>query len=625
MNDPHTSLFNIVDLPGEILENIHSFMDHYTKKSWKETCRKFRVFSPVHSLKIDTRRCFDSSTGFQSLRLRQFSYLKEVNIDGIGSEMFSKFRNVTNVFSLEKVKKFSVSADYCSSKASDSTECILFLKNLSHLTDLKLERCNLGDGIKMISDLTSLTKLNLSGSMRAIPMTIFTRAPRRKGIGSGEFQNLIPTGPRPMATSLNCKPVKPEDISYLSTLTNLTDLTLRFNKLGTDSMRHLIHLSNLTRLDLNGNSIALDDVEYLTLLPNLTDLNLKHNHLVPENMLHRLSGLTTLLKLDLGYDNLGPGAMEFLSSLTGLLSLELSGNSVGSDGVAHLTTLANLEHLGLKSASMKSGQSIQSLTALPNLTSLDLEDNEFQHVDAKHFSVMTNLTSLNLWGCEILNEGAQYLAGLTNLTTLNLRTNNIGYSGAKHLAKMANLTHLNIGFNNLGCEGVQALTGLTSLKYLNMECNDLCYDGMECLTTLTNLTDLDVTNNSLGPRATLYLTGLTNLTSLSLERNDLGSDGIRHLTTLTNLTTLNLDTNRIGREGVEHLAPLIRLSNVNLKHNYVLDPSAPEQLRDQLVSLTHFDLLNRVLVPRHMEGTNTGEKKTTTERKTSSTLKSVMQ
>jgi internalin A len=88
---------------------------------------------------------------------------------------------------------------------------------------------------------------------------------------------------------------------------------------------------------------------------------------------------------------------------------------------------------------------------------------------AQRLSALTQLTSLNLWGNEIGAAGAASLAALTQLTSLNLGGNEIGAAGAASLAALTQLTSLDLQANEIG--EVNPFLGLTNLRSLNLKNN----------------------------------------------------------------------------------------------------------------------------------------------------------
>jgi len=188
------------------------------------------------------------------------------------------------------------------------------------------------------------------------------------------------------------------DISALSSLTNLMILDLRYNNISDISV--LSSLTNLEELYLNGN--------------NISDINV-------------LSSLVKLRYLGLGGSNISD--VSALSSLTNLMTLDLNGNNISD--VSALSSLTNLKDLNLNGNNISD---ISALSSLVKLTDLRLRKNNISDISA--LGSLTNLEELDLNGNNISDISA--LSSLTNLMILDLRYNNIS-----DISVLSSLTKLN--------------------------------------------------------------------------------------------------------------------------------------------------------------------------------------
>jgi len=186
-------------------------------------------------------------------------------------------------------------------------------------------------------------------------------------------------------------------------------------------------------------------------------------------------------------------------------------------------------------------------------------------------SALTQLTSLNLWYNKIGAEGAAALSALTQLTSLDLGNNQIGAAGAAALAALTQLTSLNLWNNQIGDEGAAALAALTQLTSLKLWNNQIGAEGAAPLAALTQLTSLDLLNNKIGDEGAAALAALTQLISLNLEDNQIGAVGATALAALTQLTSLDLSNNPVVE--TTPFATLRRLTSLNLKETKVQDLS----------------------------------------------------
>lgn len=147
-----------------------------------------------------------------------------------------------------------------------------------------------------------------------------------------------------------------------------------------------------------------------------------------------LCRLTDLVSLDLSGNGIGEAAARALSSsLPGLKWLNLMGNRLGDTGAA-------------------------AITALTDLTSLDLGCNDIGDTGVKAVASLTSLTSLGLLDSRIGDEGAKAIARhLAGLSSLDLRANRIGYAGAEAIGTLTGLRSLDLAVNIIGADGARAI------------------------------------------------------------------------------------------------------------------------------------------------------------------------
>ena len=138
-------------------------------------------------------------------------------------------------------------------------------------------------------------------------------------INSNDISNLSPLSDLTSLTKLNLAGNSISDISPLSNLTHLTELDIQSNSIL--DVSPLSNLTGLTSLDLELNSIL--DVSPLSNLTGLTSLDISRNNM---SDLSHLSGLIHLKHLSLWGNSISD--VSPLSNLTGLTSLELHINNI---------------------------------------------------------------------------------------------------------------------------------------------------------------------------------------------------------------------------------------------------------------------------------------------------------
>ncbi|XP_024036951.1 probable LRR receptor-like serine/threonine-protein kinase At4g36180 [Citrus clementina] len=251
-------------------------------------------------------------------------------------------------------------------------------------------------------------------------------------------------------------------LPYLNTLTSLTTLILRGNKIeGSKSRQGLANLRYLQVLDLSGNT-------------NITGGSLTRLG---------LANLENLKTLDLGY--CGLTTLQGLANFINLQVLDLSCNfnitrgSLERQGLANLT---KLKSLGLDACGITT---LQGLTNLTNLKVLDLSGN----------SISLSVTWLGLHK-------------LKNLEALDLSFNNInGTVESQGICELKNLFELNLARNNIGGDLPDCLNNLTRLKVLDTSFNQLSGSLPSVIVNLTSLEYLDLSNG--------YFEGIFPISSLA--------------------------------------------------------------------------------------------------------------
>ena len=177
-------------------------------------------------------------------------------------------------------------------------------------------------------------------------------------------------------------------------------------------------------------------------------------------------------------------SLEILSGLSHLESLDLSGSRFPSQDLALLTQLPQLTSLTLNNCGLSS---VADLSGAPALTYLDLSSNTVRNMDA--LASITTLTEVNLEHNAVT--GLQALSELPKLSKLNIAYNSV--SDLAPLASCSELAWLNA--ENNAIYSLSAVDTLSQLSYLNLSHNSI--SDISILSSCKTLTELYLSYNSL--------------------------------------------------------------------------------------------------------------------------------
>lgn len=361
-------------------------------------------------------------------------------------------------------------------------------------------------------------------------------------------------------------------------------------------------LAAVTALDLcvDGNDIGPDGAIALaeaTHLTHLRELRLRDNQIFEEGGI-ALAGATHfagLSKLDLRSCQIGTEGVQALAAATHLAGLrelwlgcsffDHGRNPCRDDGVfalaaaRHLNQLVTLD-LQWNEVRLAGARALAAAPQFAGLRELWLGASHLGPLGAEAVAIgLPNLTLLDLYDNEIGPKGVGSIAErLKHLRTLDLSHNAIGIAGVQTIAdteSLAGLRELRLAYNELGDEGATELSladHLTQLVLLDLRDNDIGPSGVEDLLEeawLSRLECLLLDDNPLGNTASQALakaTHLTRLKKLSLRHTGFGPKGATALASATHLASLRellVDRNPVRGEGVAALAsapwPRLRL------------------------------------------------------------------
>ncbi len=254
------------------------------------------------------------------------------------------------------------------------------------------------------------------------------------------------------------------------------------------------------------------------------------------------------------------------------------------------------------------GQSFADLSSLPYLKTLTVEDKNFESLNC--LSGLNELETLNLAGCRFPAEDLTYLTTLPSLQRLNME--GCGLSTIANLANAQNLTYLDLSNNTL--RNLEPLSQMTTLKELYLDHNAVT--GLNALSGLSSLEVLDVSYNSvtsIAPVVTCLnlktllasnnaltnldaIENLGSLASLSVDHNTLTDVSI--LANCTGLTELNISNNQIT--DIAALSTLTALETFDFSYNEVAElPNWSEGGAMEIINGSH-NAVESIDILKHM-------------------------
>ncbi|KAH7574347.1 hypothetical protein JRO89_XS03G0285000 [Xanthoceras sorbifolium] len=301
---------------------------------------------------IDLERslnCHDNlNIGDATLVALAYLNLNRCSISDDGCDKFSGLKNL-KILSLG----FNNITDACLVHLKGSLSlCLSVSLYLTNLESLNLDSCNIGDeGLANLRGLTLLKSLELSDTE----------------VGSGGLCHLSGLT-RLENLNLSFTSVTDSGLKKLAGLTSLKSLNLDARNVTDVGLAALTSLTGLTHLDLFGAHISDSGTNSLRCFKNLQSLEICGGILTDVGV-KNIKDLTSLTFLNLSQNcSLSDKSLELISGLTSLVSLNVSNSRITNEGLHYLKPLKRLCSLTLESCKVTASEikKLQS-TALPNL------------------------------------------------------------------------------------------------------------------------------------------------------------------------------------------------------------------------------------------------------------------
>lgn len=249
-----------------------------------------------------------------------------------------------------------------------------------------------------------------------------------------------------------------------------------------------------------------------------------------------LSKLPQLMNLNLSYLKISGNSLESLQAIPDLRSLSLEGiqglSPESWEIVAGLSHLETLNVLG----TLITDDTVAKFVRLPNLKELNLTQTLVTDAVFSHVAEMKNLEVLRFEGLSSVNgRGLQVLAKAKNnlLRELHASRTPLGIAGLKHIKLIPSLRLLDITSSNLTDQQLYELRGAGNVVTLKLGFNLLTVAGMPAVVTLRDLEDLDIQNNMMiDDRALGALSKMKGLKTLNVTRTSCTPRGLQEFARL---------------------------------------------------------------------------------------------
>ncbi|XP_030528571.2 probable LRR receptor-like serine/threonine-protein kinase At3g47570 isoform X1 [Rhodamnia argentea] len=268
---------------------------------------------------------------------------------------------------------------------------------------------------------------------------------------------------------------KPEDLSFLCSLTNSTRLQyvgIHQNKFGGVLSKCIGNLSTtLTTFTSSENQISGEIPEEIGNFVNLRLLVMGLNPLsgvIPSNF----GNLQNLATLHLSYSNLGGAIPSSLGNLTKLIALYLGGNDFQGQIPSHLSNCRSLNLLDLSDNNL-SGVIPPELIGLSSLAILlNLSRNHLGGVLPTEVGNLRALTALDISNNLLEGEIPTSLGDCTALTSLRMGDNSFRGLIPQSIRSLGGIEELDLSRNNLSGRIPDFLAAFRFLKLLNLSYNN---------------------------------------------------------------------------------------------------------------------------------------------------------
>jgi Leucine-rich repeat (LRR) protein len=408
--------------------------------------------------------------------------------------------------------------------------------------------------------------------------------------------------------NLSSNSISGAGLAPIAKLTNLQSLDISELPIDDKALAPLAALKNLKQLNLSETKVTLEGtIAFAKALPNLEvtapfgrlmgGTRLTMDPSVDDADLARLKSLPTLREINLWEcDQITNAGIAHLTALPQLTSLELGFTQINNEGLESLATLKDLKQLDLRETNTSMAAALQLVAKLPALRVLAA------------WGEVKGAQEITLAPTAI-DEQLAYLRHLPNLEKLSLwRCDKLTDAALAPLAKLKGLRELNLGATNVGDDGLAALEQLADLERLVLANTPITDKALAHIGKLTKLKSLDLSSTGVTDAGMQELAALQQLETLSLAATGVTNVGLSDVAKLKGLTALDLEETRVGeplddsdaaQEGLATLGRLPQLRRLLLSLTLV-DDWAVAQL-DRLPAIEELDLWGTAITDASVE------------------------
>lgn len=325
---------------------------------------------------------------------------------------------------------------------------------------------------------------------------------------------------------------------------------------------------------------------------NVTNISLSYNKL-SGNIPVEIENLSNLQSLNLSYNQLIGNIPTEIGNILSLRSLHLGNNQLNGSIPVNFENLVDLQSL-LLYVNQLNGNIPAEIGYLLKLKSVNLGNNQLSGDIPVEIGNLANLESLLLYGNQLSGNIPFEIGGLSNLQSLSLSQNQLSGNIPISIGNLSNLQELSLGVNQLSGNIPVEIGNLANLQSLLLDGNQLSGNIPPEIGRLTNLYDLWLVSNQLSGSIPPELGKLVNLRTLLLENNQLSGNIPPEIGGLSNLSDLWLRSNQISGNIPPEIGSLVNLQQLLLSNNQLSGNIPPEI--GGLINLRRMDINNNQLV-----------------------------